>query len=96
MDDLLKKMSTDIEKIRDEQLELIKNSAIHNHLLKEHEARSIALQEQVKLNQIEVNERLKPIESHVHTVGTIFKIIGVMGASISVIYYAYTLLSKIL
>lgn len=96
MDDLLKKMSTDIEKIRDEQLELIKNSAIHNHLLKEHEARSIALQEQVKLNQIEVNERLKPIEAHVHTVSAVLKIIGALGASISAIYYAYTLLSKIL
>lgn len=95
MDDLIKKIAVDVEKIREEQVELIKQGAVHNHLLREHEARSIALQNQVALNEKELDLRLTPIEDHVKGVNIVFKIIGVLAGGISVTYYAVLLFSKL-
>ncbi len=94
-DDLLKKLSKDVEKIRDDQVELIKQSAVHNHLLKEHEARSLALQEQVKIAKSEIDAKIKPVEDHVKFVNSIAKL-GTIGAGVgSFLYYAIKLLREL-
>ena len=55
----------DVNEIKGSVLELVKQGAVHNHLLKEHEARSLALQ-----------AKLEPIEKHVSFMETLLKFGG--------------------
>lgn len=92
-DELLKKISEEVSEIREDQLELLKQSAVHNHILKEHESRSLALQEQIKLNKVELDARLAPIQKHVDFINSIGKLGSIIAASVGVIYYLVQIFS---
>jgi len=66
--DILKE---DLKEIKTDIKELIKQGAIHNVLLQTHEARSLALQQEQKLQA----QALKPIQTHVDFVNTAGKTI---------------------
>jgi len=57
----------DLKEIKTDIKELVKQGAVHNELLKTHEARSLALQEEQKLQA----QRLVPIEKHVYLMHTL-------------------------
>ena len=95
MEELIRKMSEDIEKIKDHQLELIKLTAVHNHLLKEHEARSLALQESINLTKLEFEHKIEPIDEHVKFINNVAKAIAILGGTTSCLYYGYMLFSKL-
>lgn len=94
MKELLEKLAKDVEKIREDQVELIKQGAIHNELLKTHEARSLALQEDLKLTKKSFELEMQPIKSHVSFINNIAKIIAFIGGSVSVIYYGLSIFTK--
>lgn len=49
--------------------ELVKQGAVHNELLRTHEARSLALQD----SQKQLEHKMQPIENHVRLVEILFK-----------------------
>lgn len=72
-------MKQDIREIKETLVELVKQGAVHNHLLKEHERRSLALESLREKDKSELHARLHPVETHVQgmtkvlkTGGTIF------------------------
>jgi hypothetical protein len=67
--ELIKDMSRDIK-------ELVKQGAEHNVLLKTHEARSLELQSRQEILGAKVEERLKPLEVHIHWVNVVLKTAG--------------------
>lgn len=69
----------DVREIKETTIELLKQSAVHNELLREHERRSIALEQSVNLTRNEMNTRLRPIETHVSVVS---KVLGFTAAVI--------------
>lgn len=106
MDDVIKKIAKDVEEIRRDQIELIKQGAVHNSILKQHEARSLAIQEQVKLDKITLEEQrksdkaelkaeLKPVTSHVTFVNNVAKLMGVVAGGVGFMYYAVSLFFKL-
>lgn len=67
MDDLMQEMRQDVK-------DLVKLAAAHNELLRQHEARSIALQR----SQEHLDLRIDPIEKHVYFVERVLKVSGVL------------------
>lgn len=70
-------MTEDLKEMRHDIKELLKQGAIHNELLRTHEARSLALQEEQKLQAL----RIKPIEEHVKFVSSFLKWAGGIAAA---------------
>jgi hypothetical protein len=68
----------ELREMRQDVKELVKQGAIHNELLRTHEARSLELQSR----QDELSQRLEPISKHVDLVTLILKLIG--GVSLAV------------
>lgn len=62
----------DLHELKADVKEILQRTAVHNELLRTHEARSLALQEGQKFLDI----RLKPIETHVHFVNLALKLLG--------------------
>jgi hypothetical protein len=60
----LTELLQDVKEVKTQQLDLIKQGAIHNELLRTHEARSLALQAEVN----EAKKELAPIKAHVKLV----------------------------
>lgn len=60
----------DMRELKADVKELIKQGAIHNELLRTHEARSLALQEEQKAQA----RRLAPVEKHVDLINAIGKV----------------------
>lgn len=58
--------------------------------LDEHMKRSDNLEEMINL----VKNDLKPVETHVKSVNLILKILGIVGSSVCVIYYALEIVNK--
>ena len=75
-------LKSDVKEIKGKVDQLVTLGAVHNHLLKEHEARSIALQKQVELNKLELDKRLNPVEMHVHFINIAAKIVLTLGGFI--------------
>ncbi len=65
-------ISQDVKEIKGLVIDLVKQGAVHNTLLQTHEARSLALQK----SQEHLDLRLNPIESHVHLVNLVLKLVG--------------------
>ena len=65
-------MKQDLKEIKVSVQDLVKLGAVHNEILRTHEARSLALQR----DQDALGARLRPIEKHVSWVDVVFKIIG--------------------
>lgn len=84
MNDDIKEIKQDVKEIKTTVNELDKKSAIHNELLKQHEARSIALQAEIEIKSKELDLRLKPIESHVNWITLVLKFSGIVLAGIAV------------
>lgn len=70
-------MSEDLRELRQDVKELIKQGAVHNELLRTHEARSLALQEMLKLQAQEI----EPIKDHVKFVSSFLKWSGGIAAT---------------
>lgn len=68
MDDLRQ----DLKEIKALLMDLIREDAKHNEILRTHEARSIALQQEVKLLEAQLN----PIRDHVSFVEKLLKFLG--------------------
>lgn len=77
MDDIKK----DLKEIKVTLVELVKEGAVHNHLLREHERRSLALE-----------AKISPIEKHVSWMETVLKFGGAVLIGIVVQYIARHLL----
>lgn len=73
-------MSDQWDDIRADIKELVKQGAIHNELLRTHEARSLALQ----ADQDKIKQALEPIKQHVATVNTGAKWIGAVSVGAAV------------
>ncbi len=67
-------MQQDLIEIKSDVKELVKLSAVHNVLLREHEARSLALQS----SQEKLAAEMGPVKQHVHFVSLILKGIGLV------------------
>lgn len=67
----------DVKEIKEHVVELVKQGAVHNHLLKEHERRSLALE-----------ARLGPVEKHVDWVEKYLKFGGAVLIGVIVQYIA--------
>lgn len=65
-------MESDIKEIKAHVIELVKQGAVHNTLLQEHERRSIALEKR----QDVVDTKLEPITDHVKMVSNSLKVLG--------------------
>ena len=80
MDELAKEVARDVREIKDQILELVKQGAVMNQTLIEHERRSTNLE-----------QRLKPIEdTHVFLgkfAGVVITLSGVIGALLSLSKY---------
>lgn len=63
--DLLKELHSDVK-------DLVKQGAVHNELLRQHEARSLALQAE----QASMRKEIEPIKEHVSLVSKILKVLG--------------------
>lgn len=64
----------ELKEIRDDIKELLQRSAVHNELLRTHEARSLALQKGQELLDV----RIKPLETQAHSINMILKALGVI------------------
>ncbi len=64
-------LASDVQEIKSDLKELTKQGIIHNELLRQHEARSLALQESQKL----LDMRIKPIEIHVEFLNILGKVV---------------------
>ncbi len=64
-------LKSDIKEIKAHVTELVKQGAIHNTILKEHERRSLMLE-----------ERFVPVERHVSLMDKVTKIIGSIGVAL--------------
>ncbi len=65
-------MNDDVKEIKVDVKELLKLSAVHNEILRTHDARSLALQ----AGQEKLDVRLRPIEEHVSLVSKLLKAAG--------------------
>lgn len=74
-------MQNDImQEIKMDVKELVKQGAIHNTLLQQHEARSLALQAQ----QEKIEQEIAPIKTHVYFVDLLLKGLGVLATGVAV------------
>ena len=60
---------SDLSEMKQDVKELIRQGAVHNELLRTHEARSLALQKALELQ----GQEMAPIKQHVNTVNTMGK-----------------------
>lgn len=74
MQELVHELKADLKEMKADVKELVKQSAIHNELLKTHEARSLALQSEQKLQA----QRLAPLEQHKFVVSIIMSALGTL------------------
>lgn len=65
-------MHEDIKELKADVKLLVSQSAVHNEILRTHESRSIALQEEQKV----LHAQLEPIKEHVALVSRVLKILG--------------------
>jgi hypothetical protein len=65
-------MHEDIKELKADVKMLVQQGAVHNELLRQHEARSLALQDEQKAVRLE----LEPVKEHVALVGKILKVLG--------------------
>lgn len=72
-------MTEDIREIKQDLKELIKQGAEHNVLLKTHEARSLALQQEQKLQA----SKMEPISRHVELMNVLLKAAGAVAIFIA-------------
>lgn len=79
-------LKADVKEIKQQVVELVKQGAVHNHLLKEHEARSIALQQSIEIQEKDFAARLRPVEKHVDFVNTVLKFSGAVLIGVLVQY----------
>lgn len=73
----------DVKEMKGHLIELLKQGAVHNHLLKEHEARSVALQQLVLMHKREADNRLVPIERTVHWISILAKFLGAVAVYVA-------------
>jgi hypothetical protein len=78
MDDM-QELKQDVKEIKTQIVELVKQGAVHNHLLKEHERRSLALESQ-----------MKPVQRHVDWVEKVLKISGAVMLALIIQYITKT------
>lgn len=76
MEDLVKELARDLRDVKQNTLELVKQGAVHNSLLKEHERRSIALEQLVHIEKNTTDSRIKNVEKTIDRVGFLAKIIA--------------------
>lgn len=76
MDDLRQ----DVKEIKSLTIDLIKQGAVHNELLRTHEARSLVLQ----AGQDKLSDRIMPLERRSHFFDIVLKAVGVIGAGVLV------------
>lgn len=69
-------LSQDVQEIKKDVKELLQRSAVHNELLKIHEARSLALQK----GQEFLDVRMKPLETQATVLGVVLKSLGVIAS----------------
>lgn len=65
-------MHEDIKELKADVKILVQQSAVHNEILRTHESRSIALQEEQKV----LHAQLEPIKEHVALVSKVLKVLG--------------------
>ncbi len=70
----------DIQEIKADVKELLQRSAVHNEILRTHEARSLALQ----AGQDKIDTRLEPIEKHVNLVNVLSKLAAAILAGVAI------------
>lgn len=70
----------DLKEIKADVKELLQRSAVHNELLRTHENRSLALQ----AGQEKLENRIKPIESHVDLISTLGKLSGLILVGVAI------------
>jgi len=63
-------------RIENGMIELVKQGAVHNELLRTHESRSLALQAQQEILARELAKELDPVKKHVNFVDRLLKFIG--------------------
>lgn len=80
----------DFSELKSDVKELLQRSAVHNALLAEHKNFSIALQNEHRL----IRTELVPIKEHIHLVGTILKIGGMILAGVVVQWFIRYFLIK--
>ena len=73
--DLLKEINKNVNDMR-------VDLAVHTSIIKEHERRSIALEQRQEVLGAEINERLKPIQKHVDVVSIILKAGGAIAVAV--------------
>jgi len=73
-------MKEQLDEIRQDVKELVKQGAIHNTLLQTHEARSLALQSSIE----KVETRLNPVEQHVTLVSKMLKVLGAVSVGAAI------------
>lgn len=66
----MQEIKEDLKEVKALVIELVKESSIHNEILRTHEARSLALQKE----QSTIKTELEPIKNHVHLVNKISKV----------------------
>lgn len=76
----MQEFKEDLKELKELTLELVKQSVEHNTLLKQHEARSLALQ----AAQDKLDVRLEPVEDHVRMINTVGKILAAVAGSLIV------------
>lgn len=79
----LERIEEKIDKI-DEKLESHGQIlAVNTEILKEHQRRSLALEEQVNLNKVELENQLEPVKRHVEFINFLAKLLLGLGAFIA-------------
>lgn len=68
----------DLKEIKQDIKELVRQGAIHNTLLQEHERRSIALEKRQDAYDIS----LQPIKAHVQFINMVLKSVGALSLSV--------------
>lgn len=71
-------MHDDIQEIKKDVKQLLVQSAIHNQILAEHKAYSLALQKEQEVQR----EQLKPLTQHVRFMGILLKAIGTLSIGV--------------
>lgn len=89
MDDLKAKLTElmlDVKEIKGMGVEVLKEQAVHNVLLKEHERRSLALEAQQAILKATTDERIKPLEKQSDWMNRIMQFFGAILIAVAVKY----------
>ena len=85
-------ISQDVKEIKGLVIDLVKQGATHNELLRQHEARSLALQKGQELLDV----RFKPVETHIHGINIFLKLIGAVATGCTVYVLSQYLIRHLL